>query len=202
MFEYLINYGDKLVIAFLEHLILVSITLFISLMMAALLTVFSMRSTIVSKALIYLFSVIYSIPSLAFFAILIPVTGLGKFTAIIVLTLYNQYLLLRNFVVGLNEVDHSIIESAVGMGMTQMQILIKIRMPLSKKAIFTGIHLAIVSTIGIATIAASINAGGLGNVLFDGLRTMNTYKIVWGSILSAGLAVSANLVLNKIEKEL
>lgn len=202
MIEYLLKYGDKLGKALVEHMILVSMTLLISLCIAAFLTLLSMRSNLLSKLLIYLFSVIYSIPSLALFAVLIPVSGLGKVTAIIVLTLYNQYLLLRNFIVGLNEVDASIVESAVAMGMTQMQVLVKIRIPLSKKAIFTGIHLAIVSTIGIATIAASINAGGLGSVLFDGLRTMNTNKIVWGSILSAGLAVSANLILNKIEKSL
>jgi len=200
--EYLLKYGDKLGTALIEHLVLVSITLVISLFMAALLTLLAMRSRLISKLLVYTFSVVYSVPSLALFAILIPVTGLGKVTAIVVLVLYNQYLLLRNFIAGLNDVDASIIESAMGMGMTDTQILLKIRIPLSKRAIFTGIHLAIVSTIGIATIAASINAGGLGSILFDGLRTMNVNKIVWGSILAAGLAVSANYLLGKIEKAL
>lgn len=202
MIEYLIKYGDKLGTALIEHLVLVSITLIISLFMAAVLTLLAMRSRLISKLLVYSFSVVYSVPSLALFAILIPVTGLGKVTAIVVLVLYNQYLLLRNFIAGLNDVDASIIESAMGMGMTDTQILLKIRIPLSKRAIFTGIHLAIVSTIGIATIAASINAGGLGTILFDGLRTMNVNKIVWGSILAAGLAVSANYLLGKIEKAL
>ena len=202
MIEYLIKYGDKLGTALIEHLVLVSITLIISLFMAAVLTLLAMRSRLISKLLVYSFSVVYSVPSLALFAILIPVTGLGKVTAIVVLVLYNQYLLLRNFIAGLNDVDASIIESAMGMGMTDTQILMKIRIPLSKRAIFTGIHLAIVSTIGIATIAASINAGGLGTILFDGLRTMNVNKIVWGSILAAGLAVSANYLLGKIEKAL
>lgn len=202
MIEYLIKYGDKLGTALIEHLVLVSITLIISLFMAAILTLLAMRSRLISKLLVYTFSVVYSVPSLALFAILIPVTGLGKVTAIVVLVLYNQYLLLRNFIAGLNDVEASIIESAMGMGMTDTQILMKIRIPLSKRAIFTGIHLAIVSTIGIATIAASINAGGLGTILFDGLRTMNVNKIVWGSILAAGLAVSANYLLGKIEKAL
>jgi osmoprotectant transport system permease protein len=200
--EYLLKYSDKLGTALIEHLVLVSITLIISLFMAAILTLLAMRSRLISKLLVYTFSVVYSVPSLALFAILIPVTGLGKVTAIVVLVLYNQYLLLRNFIAGLNDVDASIIESAMGMGMTDTQILMKIRIPLSKRAIFTGIHLAIVSTIGIATIAASINAGGLGTILFDGLRTMNVNKIVWGSILAAGLAVSANYLLGKIEKAL
>lgn len=202
MIEYLIKNGDKLGTALIEHVVLVSITLVISLLMGALLTLLAMRSRLISKLLVYTFSVVYSVPSLALFAILIPVTGLGKVTAIVVLVIYNQYLLLRNFIAGLNDVEASIIESAMGMGMTDTQILMKIRIPLSKRAIFTGIHLAIVSTIGIATIAASINAGGLGTILFDGLRTMNVNKIVWGSILAAGLAISANYLLGKIEKAL
>jgi ABC-type proline/glycine betaine transport system permease subunit len=132
---------------------------------------------------------------------MIPLTGLGKTTAILVLTVYNQYLLLNNFISGLNEVDQCIVDAATGMGMTKMQILFKIRLPLSIKALFAGIRLAVVSTIGIATIAASINAGGLGAILFDGLRTMNVNKILWGSILAAGLAIAANALLSFSERK-
>lgn len=70
------------------------------------------------------------------------------------------------------------------------------------KPIFAGIHLAVVSTIGIATIAASINAGGIGSVLLDGLRTVNTAKILWGTLMSAGLAIVVNAILNLIEKKI
>jgi osmoprotectant transport system permease protein len=144
---------------------------------------------------------IYSIPSLALFALLIPVTGLGMTTAVTGLVIYNQYLLLRNFLTGLKEVDRGIVEAAVGMGMTQMQVLWKIKLPLSKKALIAGIRIALVSTVGIATIAASINAGGLGTILFDGLRTMNTAKILWGSILSAAMAIGLDRLLILLEKK-
>ncbi len=202
MITYAVHYWDKLGKALLEHLELVLITLIISLLVATLLTILTVFSDLLSKTLVYIFSVIYSIPSLALFAILIPVTGLGKVTAIMVLVVYNQYLLLRNFNEGLHAVDPAIIEAANGMGMTKMQILYEVRIPLSKRALFTGIRLAVVSTIGIATIAASINAGGLGTILFDGLRTMNVNKILWGSILSAGMAIGANAILTKIEKSI
>jgi osmoprotectant transport system permease protein len=194
------NHSDKLGKALAEHLELVVITLLISILVASVLTVIAMYSKVLSKIMIDMFSVVYSIPSLALFAMLIPVTGLGKVTAITVLVVYNQYLLLRNFIGALNEVEPSIIEAAIGIGMSNKQVLFKIRLPLSKKALFTGVRLAVVSTIGIATIAASINAGGLGSILFDGLRTMDVHKILWGSILSAGLAISVNGVLSKIEK--
>ncbi len=196
------NYSDKLGKALFEHLEIVVITLIISLLLASVLTIFAIRSEKLSKVLIHMFAVIYSIPSLALFAMLIPVTGLGKVTAITVLVVYNQYLLLQSFIAGLNEVDPAIIEAATGIGMSTMQILFKVRLPLSKRALFAGVRLAVVSTIGIATIAAFINAGGLGNILFDGLRTMNVYKILWGSTLAAGLAIGVNALLSKIEQML
>jgi osmoprotectant transport system permease protein len=202
MIKYALENSDKLGKAMSEHMVLVGSALSVSLLLAAVLTIFAMYSKILSSALIHAFSVIYSIPSLALFALLIPVTGLGKETAIIVLVIYNQYLLLRNFISGLNGVDPSIVEAATGMGMTKMQILIRVRLSLSKRALITGVRLAIISTIGIATIAASINAGGLGSILFDGLRTMNVYKILWGSILTAGLSIFANSLLSKIEQVL
>ena len=202
MIEYALKYPEKLYGALGQHLMLVAVTLVLSLILAAALTVCAMYFKTVSNGLIHLFSVIYSIPSLAMFAMLIPVTGLGTKTALIVLTLYNQYLLLRNFTAGLNGVDSSVIEAVAGMGMTTMQILLKIRLPLAKRSVFTGIRLAIVSTTGIATIAATINAGGLGTILFDGLRTLNVVKILWGTVLSAGLAIVLNAGLERVERRL
>ena len=202
MIDYIVKYYDRLLAAALEHLEIVLITLVISLAAAAIVTVICNYSKTVSKLLVNLFSMTYSIPSLAMFALLIPITGLGRNTAIIVLVIYNQYLLLRNFLAGLDGVDSSVVEASTGMGMTKMQTLIKIKLPLSKKALISGIRIATVSTIGIGTIAASINAGGLGTILFDGLRTMNIAKIVWGSIISALLAVVIDGLLSAVEKKI
>lgn len=200
MIEYFTRYYDRLLSATLEHLEIVLITLVISLVIAALLTVACSYSKLLSKLLLNLLSMIYSIPSLALLALLIPMTGLGKGTAIIVLVIYNQYLFLRNFLAGLDGVDKGILEAATGMGMTHMQRLMKIQVPLAKPALVAGLRIALVSTVGIATIAASINAGGLGTLLFDGLRTINTVKILWGSILSAGLAILVNWLLKLVEE--
>ncbi len=202
MIEYMTKHPDKVFGPLTEHMQLVLITLAISLMIASFLTVLAMRSEKVSDVLSNVFSLVYSVPSLALFALLIPITGLGRTSAITVLTLYNQYLLLRNFTTGLREVDPVACEAAKGIGMTDMQILTRIRIPLARKAIFAGIRLAIVSTVGIATIAASINAGGLGILLFEGLRTMHIPKILWGSVLSAGMAVLLNTILKTIEERM
>ena len=202
MIEYITRHPEKVIGPLIEHIWLVLVTLVISLAIASVLTVPAMRSEKVSDLLNNIFSLVYSVPSLALFALLIPITGLGRTSAVIVLTLYNQYLLLRNFTTGLREADPVACEAAKGIGMTDMQILTRIRIPLARKAIFAGIRLAIVSTVGIATIAASINAGGLGILLFEGLRTMNIPKILWGSVLSAGMAVLLNAVLKMVEEKM
>lgn len=202
MISYALKHPEKLGQALLEHVEMLIIIMLISIIIAFLLTMLSMYSRSFAKSIIYLFSIIYSIPSLALFAILIPITGLGETTAIIVLVIYNQYILLRNFIAGLQEIDPSIIEAAKGLGMTHLQILFLVRFPLSVKSILTGIRLATVITISMATVAAFINAGGLGTILFDGLRTMNIYKIWWGTILSAGLAIISNIILIQIENKI
>ena len=200
MIAYLSKHPEKIINPFVSHIMLVLITLVISVILAVLLTIVAVLVRNIGNLFLQIFSVIYSIPSLALFAILIPVTGLGLKTAVIVLVLYNQYLLLRNFLVGINEVDPGILEAARGIGMKPLEILWIIQAPLAKKAIYAGIRLAVVSTIGIGTIASSINAGGLGDLLFDGLRTMNSVKILWGSLLSAFLAISINYVLKLFEE--
>lgn len=200
MIAYAARYYDRLLSALLEHLEIVVVTLLISLVLAALLTLASCYCKPLSRLLLGLFSMIYSVPSLALLALLIPVTGLGRTTAVTALVIYNQYLLLRNFLAGLESVDRSVVEAAAGMGMTRLQLLLRVQVPLAKGAILAGLRIALVSTVGIATIAASINAGGLGAILFDGLRTMNTAKILWGSLLSAVLAVALDRLLALAER--
>ena len=200
MIDFLLSHPEKVITPLLEHISLTAITLAFSVLLASALTVLAVVMPVIGNMLTVVFSVVYSIPSLALFALMIPLTGLGRTTAVIVLCAYNQYLLLGNFLTGLNEVDPGVREAAKGIGMTAMQELFFVHIPLARKALFAGIRLAMVSTIGIGTIAAAINAGGLGTLLFDGLRTMNTAKILWGSLLSAVLAVSANGLLKLAEK--
>lgn len=202
MIEFIKRHPDKVLEPLREHIELVAVTLLISVAVAAGLTVIAMRHERLSRIMSAVLAVLYSVPSLALFALLIPLTGLGRTSAVIVLVLYNQYLLLANFTAGLREADPAACEAARGIGMTDMQVLYMIRLPLARRAIFAGIRLAVVSTIGIGTIAAAINAGGLGILLLEGLRTMHIAKILWGSLLSAGLAVLINRLLKMVEKRL
>ena len=199
MLQYFAKYYPRLLKALLEHLEIVLITLLISIALAAVLTLLIRRSERLSNTVVQVFGAVYSIPSLALFALLIPITGLGEKTAILVLVVYNQFLLIRNFLAGLESVDKSVVEAAYGMGMSEAQVLGWIELPLSAPLIIAGVRLALISTIGIATIAATINAGGLGNLLFDGMRTMNTYKILWGALFCAVIALLADGILKRVE---
>ncbi|MDR2073694.1 MAG: ABC transporter permease [Spirochaetaceae bacterium] len=202
MWEYFVRYHGRLGDILVRHLAILGASIVISVFFAALITLFLEYAVRLRGTVLRIFGVIYSIPSLALFAILIPILGLGFWTAVFVLSLYNQFLLIRNFLTGLKAVDSAIIHAGTGMGMTNTQLLFKIKAPLAFPAIMAGIRLAVISTIGIGTISAVINAGGIGSILFDGLRTMNSVKIIWGTILAAGLAIAANAVLSILERKI
>lgn len=119
MIDYFLTYYEKFLNAFVEHIQIVVITLLISIALAAVITVLIMNSKKVTNTVLQLFGAVYSIPSLAIFALLIPVLGLGRMTAISVLVVYNQFLLVRNITAGLDGVDKTLIEAAIGMGMNR-----------------------------------------------------------------------------------
>ncbi|MBZ6528155.1 ABC transporter permease [Aerococcaceae bacterium DSM 111021] len=200
MIDYLVRYSDRLIDATLTHLQLVTVSLLIAIVIAGLIIYTLINNQVWLKRVTYFFSALYSVPSYALFALLIPLTGLGADTAMIVLTLYCEYILLRTFSTGINEINPMIIESAIGMGMTDKELFFRIQLPLASKAIFSGIRLAMTSSIGIATIGATINAGGLGTILFSGLRTQDMVQILWGMILTVFLCIACNFILKQIEK--
>ena len=144
--------------------------------------------------------VIYTIPSLAFLAMLIPLVGLGTEPAVIALVAYSQLILVRNVMAGFRAVDPAIREAGLGMGLSSWQLFWRIEVPLALPVILGGLRIAAISVIGIATVAAWINAGGLGVLLFEGLYQNSTPKIVWGTLLVALLAIASNQTLQALEK--
>lgn len=188
--------------AFEQHLMLVIVSLAISFVLAIAISYILLKLPRAQRIVENLFGAIYSVPSLALFALMIPVTGLGDETVIIALVIYNQYLLIRNILAGINGIDKSILEAGTGMGMSQGQIFSKVILPLAAPSIIAGVRLAVVSTTGIATIAASINAGGLGIVLFSGMRTMDSQKIFIGTLLCIVIAFVADIGIKCIENKI
>ena len=150
-------------------------------------------------------SIFQTIPSLALFGFLIPIPfigGIGRRTAIVALVLYALLPILRNTYVGLTGIDPAILEAAEAMGMTQSQILWRVRLPLARAVILAGIRTATIITIGVATIAAAIGAGGLGTFIFRGVAMVSDAVILAGAIPAALLAIAADLLLGLLERRL
>ncbi len=193
------NWGD-VVDRFGEHLRMTLIALAIALVIAIPLGVLITRFRRWEAPVMGLLGLLYTIPSLALLVLLIPWVGLGLDNAVIVLVLYAQVILVRNIVVGLNGVEPAIMEAARGMGMSGWQRLLRIELPLALPVILAGVRIATVTIVGIGAVAALINAGGIGRLLFDGVSTSNPQKVVAGSIAAATLAGLANLLLRFLER--
>jgi len=150
-------------------------------------------------------NIVQTIPSLALFGFLIPVPwigGVGASTAIVALALYALLPILRNTCTGIAGVDPAVIESARGMGMTPWQMLWQVQLPLAAPVLLAGIRVATVISIGVATIAAAIGAGGLGVFIFRGVAMVNNQVILAGAIPAAVLAVAADLALGTFQRSL
>lgn len=199
MIDYLLKNNQKIIRWTTQHIEIVFVTLVLSLIIASIIIVITSLFPKFKPVIKGIFSMVYAIPSLAFFALMIPLTGLGKTTTILVLTMYNQTILLNNIINGFDTIEPPIVEAARGMGMSKLQLLAKILIPLSMSSIFTGIRLVVVSSVGITVIGASINAGGLGTLLFEGLRTQNTVKLLWGTILTSLLVIFFNWLFKRVE---
>jgi osmoprotectant transport system permease protein len=145
---------------------------------------------------------IFVIPSLALFTLLIPFLGLGMKPAIVGLSSYTLLILLRNVVTGLRGVPSEVLDAADGMGYSAWQRLVRIELPLALPLIVAGIRIAVVTVIGIATVAAFIDAGGLGTIILMGIDQSYTEKILVGGLLTALLATFFDLVLSNTEKAL
>ena len=197
--DYGLNHYDKMFMYVIEHLEMCGISILISLLISIIISMVLLNKQNLSKFVLALLGAGYSIPSLALFAILMPIFGLGKTGAIFALVLYSQYILTRNILEAFRSIDDRIIEAAVGMGMSWKQQFFEVQLPLALPVIIGGIRIALLSTIASAIIAQTINAGGIGVLLFEGLRTMNTVKMVWGTILASSVALSFNYIFERLE---
>ncbi|MBU9711707.1 ABC transporter permease [Bacillus tamaricis] len=146
-------------------------------------------------------AVFQTIPSLALFGFLVPILGIGTATALVALIIYALLPILRNTYTGITEVDESIIEAGRGMGMTSRQILWKIQLPLSLPFLMAGIRTATVLTVGVATLATFVGAGGLGDVIWRGLQSWNNSLVLAGAIPVAGMALFFDYILRLVEKK-
>lgn len=196
------NWGEMLSHA-QEHLALVLISTLIAVMIGIPVGIMLTRRPRLRGPVLGIASVMQTVPSLALFGFLIPlpfVGGIGARTATVALVLYALLPVIRNTVTGILGVDASVREAAVAMGMTDRQVLWQVEMPLAMGVILTGVRVAMVISVGVATIAAAVGAGGLGTYIFRGLRQNDNYLILAGAVPAALMALVADFGLGLLEK--
>ena len=203
--QYFQRHPDEILQATVEHIWLVGIAMLIAVAVGVPLGILVARRPWLSKPILGTANVAETIPSLALFGFLLPVPWLGDRAArlaIAALALYALLPIIRNTAAGIASVDPAVREAARGMGMTPSQILFKVELPLSLSTVLAGVRVSTVLTIGIATIAAAVGAGGLGEYIFRGLAMVNNSLILAGAIPAALLALAADFFLSVLERSL
>ncbi len=198
--KYLFNNFDEVAQLFLQHLQLTLTVIFFSLLIGIPLGLLLARVRRLRGPVMSVLGIIYTIPSLSLFVLLIPIFGLGTKPAIIALTAYAQLLLIRNWLVGLTTIDPAVLEAAQGMGLSGWQRFWQIEFPLALPMLLAWIRLVALSSIGIGTMAAFINAGGLGVLLFQGVITANYDKIFTGALAVTVLSFATNYFIRYLEQ--
>ncbi|MEY2371339.1 osmoprotectant update ABC transporter permease/substrate-binding subunit OpuFB [Lysinibacillus capsici] len=189
----------QLLAALLEHIQISFIALFFAVLIAIPLGIYLTNKKKVAESIIGISAVLQTIPSLALLGLLIPLFGIGKVPAIIALVVYALLPILRNTYTGINEVDPSLKEAALAMGMNRSKRLVKVELPLAMPVMMAGIRTAMVLIVGTATLAALIGAGGLGDIILLGIDRNNTALILIGAIPAAILALIFDVALKKLE---
>jgi osmoprotectant transport system permease protein len=195
------NY-DRLAVALGQHIVLVGAALAISLVIAFPLGIWCAHRRAVYIVVMAVTGMLYTVPALALFALLIPLMGLGTAPAITALVLYSLLILIRNIATGLRELPAELIEAADGMGYDRWRRLTRIELPLAMPVIIAGIRITAVTQISVATVAAYISAGGLGDIIFQGITQDFGEKIVAGAVVTSLLAIVADESLRRLERRL
>lgn len=193
----------------LEHLWLVGVAMLLAILIGVPLGILLLRrpgpAGALSKLVLGGASIMQTVPSLALFGFLLPLPWLGARAdrlAIVALTLYALLPILRNTYTGIRGIDPAVREAAVGMGMTDLQLLMQVEMPLAMPVILAGIRVAAVTSVGVATIAAAVGAGGLGEFIFRGLASVSNPLILAGAVPAAVLALLVDWLLGAAERRL
>lgn len=186
----------------LQHIALSAMAIALSGMIGLLLGIWISQHEKVSAAVLGIVNVFYTIPSISLLGMLIPFVGIGNKTAIIALTIYGIMPMIRNTYAGIKGVSEEVIMAARGMGSTERQIMIKIKLPLALGVIIAGVRNMVVMTISVAAIASFIGAGGLGIAIYRGITIYDPALTFGGSFLIALLALICDFLLGKLEKHL
>lgn len=184
-----------------EHLLMVLISMLISIVIGIIMGIIITYNDRAARVVLGIAGVLMTIPSLALFAILIPVFHIGKTPAIIGLVLYTQLPIVRNVYTGIKNIDPAIIESAKGMGISNFKIMYKIKLPLAFPVLIAGVRTAVVMGVGVGAIASYVGAGGLGDYIFQGIQRTNDKMVLVGAIMVSLMAIIIDRMLYMIQRK-
>ncbi len=203
--EYIQQYQAQLLARTMEHIGLVGVSMLVAALIGIPAGIWMTRRPLVERWVLGIANTAQTIPSLALFGLLIPlplIGGIGPRSAVVALVLYALLPIIRNTYTGVKGVDRAVREAAVAMGMTDWQLLRMVELPLAARTIMAGMRVATVTGIGVATIAALIGAGGLGEFIYRGIQSVNTGLLLLGAVPAALMALGADFGLGLIEKRM
>ena len=203
MIKFLHQYGPQIARLIFEHIWLTASAMLFATAIAVPLGIWLTRHETFARPILGIANILQTIPSLALFGLLLPVPFLGDRAArlaIVALTAYALLPILRNTYAGIRSVDPALLDVAEALGMTSWQLLTKVELPMAASVILAGLRTATVTCIGIATIAAAIGAGGLGELIFRGVASVDNALVLAGAIPAALLALCADGALGIIDK--
>lgn len=198
--DYVSTRADLILSALGQHVTLTLLSVAIGLALALPLGLVAFRFPATRAFVLGGSTVLYTIPSLAMFSLLLPLTGLTARTVVVGLVLYSLTILVRNVVAGLHAVPPDVVESATGTGYGRVSLLMRVQLPLALPTIFAGIRVATVSTVALVTVGAILGNGGLGNLIYSGLRTQFQAEVLTATVIVVALAVVADLVLVVVQR--
>lgn len=184
-----------------EHLMMSASAILIAIAVGIPLSILMTRNQTLAVAIQNVINTIQTIPAISMLLVIMILLGLGYSTAIVALALYSLLPIVQNTYAGLSNVDKNMIEAGTGMGMTPLQLLTKVKIPLALPVILTGIRVASVVAIGTATIATFVGAGGLGEMIMRGISTTDDIKILAGAIPAVVIVILVDLLMGRIEKK-
>lgn len=200
LWEFLLQHSSKLLDQTTAHIGLTFVSLLVAVVVGLPLGILITRKTKLSVFVLGFAGVLQTIPSVALLGFMIPLLGIGALPAIAALFLYALLPIIRNTYTGITQVDETVVDAAKGMGMSDQQVLLKVQLPLAMPVILAGIRTATVINVGVATLAAYIAAGGLGEFIFGGIALNNTNMILAGAIPAALLAILFDFLLSRLQK--
>ena len=190
--DWIASHLDEIALRLGEHIELAAIAVVVGLVIAFALSLLVLRFRAVEQPTVFVTGTLYTIPSLALFALLVPYTGLSIVTAEIGLIGYTLLILIRNIVGGIRAVPAEVTEAARGMGYTRAQLLWRVELPLAVPVIVAGVRVATITTIGLVTVTALIGQGGLGYLILMGIQRFFSTPLIVGAVLSIALAIAAD----------